>query len=238
MRVLIVEDEPPIADYIEESIRAVLGAELKDVETAYSLDDAVGLLAQKKIDVCFLDLNLSGRDGYEILERAMSRPFHTIIISAHTEQAARAFEYGVVDFVPKPFSRERLRQALDRCLSLQRSPSPARFLTFRKNNRNGLLPVGEILLLKATRYLVEVWMKDGRRELIEKPLNRLQKILPESFARIHRTYIVNLDQVESYRHLGGSRYAIRLKNGDILPMSRHRLRELKRVFGKDCPGRI
>ncbi|MEW6363455.1 MAG: LytTR family DNA-binding domain-containing protein [Acidobacteriota bacterium] len=68
--------------------------------------------------------------------------------------------------------------------------------------------------------------------------NQALEILPESFARIHRTYVVNLDQVESYRHLGGSRYAIRLKNGDILPMSRHRLRELERVFGKDCPGRI
>ncbi|MBN1938365.1 MAG: response regulator transcription factor [Candidatus Aminicenantes bacterium] len=232
MRVLIVEDEPPIADYIEKSLRAILGAELKDVQTAYSLEEAGIRLARKNIDVCFLDLNLSGRDGYEILEKAVSRPFQTIVISAHTEQAARAFEYGVIDFVPKPFNRDRLRLALDRCLSLQKNPFPARFLTFRKNNRNGLLPIGEILLLKATRYLVEVWMKDGRRELIEKPLNRLEKILPESFARIHRTYIVNLDQVESYKHLGGSRYAVRLKNGGILPMSRHRLPELKRLFGQ------
>jgi two-component system response regulator LytT len=232
MRVLIVEDEPPIADYIEQSLRSILGGDLTEVQTAYSLEEAESRLSRKNIDVCFLDLNLNGRDGYDLLQKAVSRPFHTVIISAHTEQAARAFEYGVVDFVPKPFSRDRLSRAVDRCLGLQRSPSPARFLTFRKNNRNGLLPVAEILLLKATRYLVEVWMKDGRRELIEKPLNRMEKILPESFARIHRTYIVNLDQVESYKHLGGSRYAIRLKNGDVLPMSRHRLPELKRLFGK------
>ncbi len=233
MRVLIVEDEPPIADYIEKNLRALLGSALKNVQIAYSLDEAGESLARKNVDLCFLDLNLNGRDGYEILERAVARPFHTIIISAHTEQAARAFEYGVLDFVPKPFSRERLRQALDRYAGLQKSPAPARFLTFRKNNRNGLLPVGEIVLLKATRYLVEVWMSDGRRELIEKPLNRLEKILPDSFARIHRSFLVNLDQAESYKHLGGSRYAVRMKSGIELPLSRHRLGGLKRLFGME-----
>lgn len=233
MRVLIVEDESPIADYIEQSLRAILGRTLKNVQFAYSLDEAGEQLARKNVDLCFLDLNLNGRDGYEILERAVARPFPTIIISAHIEQAARAFEFGVLDFVPKPFSQERLRQALDRYSNRQKSPIPARFLTFRKNNRNGLLPIGEIILLKATRYLVEVWMSDGRRELIEKPLNMLEKILPDSFARIHRSYLVNLDQVESYKHLGGSRYAVRLKNGVDLPLSRHRLGALKRLFGKE-----
>lgn len=233
MRVLIIEDEPPIADFIEKSLQAILGEALTEVRTAYSLDEAAAHLDRKNIDLCLLDLNLSGRDGYELLERAVSRPFQTIVISAHTEQAARAFEYGVLDFVPKPFSRERLQQALDRFSGRQKSHAPARFLTFRKNNRNGLLPVGEIVLLKASRYLVEVWMSDGRRELIEKSLNQLEKILPDSFARIHRTYLVNLNQTESYKHLGGSRYAVRMKSGIELPLSRHRLGGLKLLFGKE-----
>jgi len=232
MRILIVEDEPPIADYIERSVREILGSGLKDATAAYSLDDAVRRLDQKNFDLCLLDLNLNGQDGYEILAQAVSRPFPTIVISAHIEQAARAFEYGVIDFVPKPFSRERLRQALDRFVNRRKSPSPARYLTFRKNNRNIFLPVGEIILLKATRYLVEVWMRDGRRPLIEKPLNLLEEILPESFARIHRSYIANLDEAESFRHLGRSRYSLRLKSGEILPLSRHRIAGLKRLIGK------
>jgi len=231
MRILIVEDEPPIADYIDQSVRSILGQNVPETQQAYSLDEALQRLKERSFDLCFLDLNLSGQDGYEVLQRAASRSFPTVVISAHTEQAARAFEFGVIDFVPKPFSLERLRLAIDRYLGLQKSPAPARYLTFRKNSLNGLLPVGEIVLLKANRYLVEARMRDGRRELLEKPLNRLEQILPDSFARIHRSYLVNLDRVESYEHRGGSRYAIRLKGGETLPLSRIRLAALEKLFG-------
>jgi two-component system response regulator LytT len=231
MRILIVEDEPPIADYIERSVRSILGGALREVRTAYSLNEALGALKERPADLCLLDLNLSGKDGYEVLKSAVSRPSHTIVISAHTEQAARAFEYGVLDFVPKPFSLDRLRQALDRYLGPGRSPNPARYLTYRQKNRNQLLPVSDIVLFKASRYLVEAWTKEGGRAVLEKPLNRLEQILPENFVRTHRSYIVNLDFAESYKHRGGSRYAIRMKSGEVLPLGRGRLAKLKGLLG-------
>jgi two-component system response regulator LytT len=231
MRILIVEDEPPIADYIERSVRSILGAALREVRTAYSLDEALGALRERPADLCLLDLNLSGKNGYEVLKRASCRPFHTIVISAHTEQAARAFEYGVLDFVPKPFSLDRLRQAIDRYLGPGRSPKPARYLTYRKKNKNQLLPIKEIVLFKASRYLVEAQTKEGGRAILEKPLNRLEQILPDNFVRTHRSYIVNLDFAESYEHRGASRYSIRMKNGEVLPLGRGRLARLKGLLG-------
>lgn len=231
MRILIIEDEPPIADYIEGCVRSLLGDTPLEVRSAHSLDAALKSLKDRPADLCLLDLNLSGKDGYEVLLRAAARPFHTIVISAHTEKAARAFEVGVIDFVPKPFSLDRLRLALDRYFGLRKSQAAAKYLTFRKKNRNSLLPIDEIVLLKAARYLVEARTRDGRRELLEKPLNRLEQILPGSFVRIHRSYILNLDYVDSYEHRGGSRYIVRLKSGEVIPLSRGRLSGLRGHFG-------
>lgn len=231
MRILIIEDEPPIADYIEGCVRSLLSDTPLEVRSAHSLDAALKSLKDRPADLCLLDLNLSGKDGYEVLQRAAARPFHTIVISAHTEKAARAFELGVIDFVPKPFSLDRLRLALDRYFGLRKSQAATKYLTFRKKNRNSLLPIDEIVLLKASRYLVEARTRDGRRELLEKPLNRLEQILPGSFVRVHRSYILNLDYVDSYAHLGGSRYIVRLKSGEVIPLSRSRLSGLIKLLG-------
>lgn len=220
MRILIVEDEPPIARDIGDAVRSILGSTLTSLHVAFSLDKASEFIQKHRFDLCFLDLNLSGEDGFELLQQALAHSFHTIVISGHTDNALRAFEYGVIDFVPKPFTTERLRKAVERITQHGSSPAPARFLTARKNRRHLLLPIDCVEYLKANRYLVEVHLKDGRMELIEKPLDRLKSILPGTFIRIHRSFIVNLEYVDSYRHAGQGCYRVQMKSGTHLPLSR------------------
>jgi len=232
MRVLIVEDEPPIAEYIEESVRSILGSALRSLRTALSLEDASRYLEENVIDLCLLDLNLSGEDGFTLLKEAVSRPFLTIVISAHTDRALQAFDYGVIDFLPKPFALDRLRRSLERLLCRNPQPGRARYLVSRKRNQNVLLSVEDILFLKAARYLVEAHRKDGRVDLLEKSLDGLEWILPENFARIHRSYIANLDQVAAYEHAGANVYRVRMKGGVLLPLSRSRYPLLNKIFHK------
>jgi two-component system response regulator LytT len=222
VRILIVEDEPPIAEDIERSVRAILRDRVKAVEICWTLDKAINRLEGGRFDLCLLDLNLSGESGFALLRQAVSRPFPTIIVSAHTEQALRAFEFGVLDFVPKPFTRERLRKALDRCFE-RRPPDPdfaARTLVARRGRENILVPTAEVEFFKAVRYLVEAHLEDGRQILLDKPLERLEQILPSRFIRIHRSYLVDRNRIESFAHRGGGRYAVRLKGGVELPLSR------------------
>lgn len=232
MRVLIVEDEPPIAEYIEAGVRSILGSSLRSIHTALSLGDAASFLSRNVVDLCLLDLNLSGEDGFDLLRQALSGPFLTVVISAYTDRALEAFEYGVVDFLPKPFPMERLRRALEKILSRTPQPGQARYLIARKQNRNVLVPVDEILFLKAVRYLVEAHKADGRVELLEKPLAALEWILPEHFVRVHRSWTVNLNHVASFEHVGGNAYLVRLKDGTTLPLSRTRYPLLCRKFFK------
>ncbi len=230
MKILIIEDEAPIAYYIEDQLRAILDCMPLEIIRTDTLAAALDRLRQHPIDLCLLDLNLRGEDGYTVLQRATSFSFHTIIISAHTELAARAFEYGVIDFVPKPFSRDRLKQALDRYLVCQKNPESARYLAHRLGNRNCLLAVDDIQVLKGCRYLVEARLADGRKVLLEKPLNRLEQILPNHFFRIHRSYLVRFDLIASYEHCGASRYCVHLKDGASLPLSRERVAVLKQML--------
>jgi two-component system response regulator LytT len=232
MRILIVEDEPPIAEYLEKCLWNILGCEVKNIHISLTLDEAFKYLKNQSIDLCFLDLNLSGEDGYDILKRAVSMPFHTIIVSAHTERAVTAFEYGAIDFVPKPYNIERLRRALDRYFGRSKIPGQTKFLVYRKLNEYKLLPIKNISFFKADRYLVEAHIETGKVEYLDKPLNLLVNILPANFVRIHRSYIVNMHFVKAFKHEISGVYQVQLMGGEILPLSRNRSRSFKKLLNR------
>ena len=109
---LIVEDEPPIASSIKQSLDTILKGNDPEFYITHTLREAMTLAENKNFDLCFLDLNLSGESGFDLLNKFTSS-FYTIIISAYSEKAIEAYEYGVIDFVPKPFHLERLKKLLD-----------------------------------------------------------------------------------------------------------------------------
>ena len=94
MRLLIVEDELPIAEDIKEICQNLLGSKLSSIKIELTLGNALLYLSEKQIDVLLLDLNLSGKNGFEILKKMVSYSFHTIIVSANIDRAIEAYEYG------------------------------------------------------------------------------------------------------------------------------------------------
>ncbi len=234
MKLLIVEDEPPIAEDIKEMCESILGSKAERIDVRHTMDDAVEYLARYSIDLCLLDLNLKGENGYEILKSAVSKSFHTIIVSAHTEQAFEAFDYGILDFVPKPVDRGRLKTALDRYFgTIEKTDTGIKYLVVRRRNSNHLISMNEIRYFEAQGYLVKMCLNDGKSEFIEKPLNRLIQILPKRFLQVHRSYIVDIDQTESYRHKGGGVYEIQLKTGEALPLSSKVYKQLRSRAGRN-----
>ncbi len=230
MRILIVEDEPPIAEYIERCTRLLLKGSIRRIDAVYSLEEARLFLRKNKIDLCLLDLNLSGTDGYDLLKQALAMPFQSIIISAHTEKAVSAFEYGVIDFVPKPFTIERLQKAFDRYLDKSSAPSQMKYLVYRLGKENRLLAVDDVVFFKAIRIFVEAYLGDGRKVLLDKHLNQLEHVLSADFIRVHRSYMVNIHHFDCYQHSGESRYRLQLKDGTVLPVSRYRYPALKEIL--------
>ncbi|UCE06867.1 MAG: response regulator transcription factor [bacterium] len=228
MRILIVEDEYSIARDIEWNCQQILGTKIESMQIIQTLEAATDFLLNNPIDLLLLDLNLGGKNGYELLRAAVAGSFHTIIISAHTEQAIEAFEYGVLDFLPKPFDEARLGKAFDRYFGrVARDGSSTKYLTVRKRHKHVILPIDEILYFKAANYYSEAVLNTGEVEILDKSLDRLVQILPSRFFRIHRSCIVDINYIESFTPVINGSSQLTLKNGEKLPLSKRRYKELR-----------
>jgi DNA-binding LytR/AlgR family response regulator len=228
LNLLIVEDEPPIARRIEKIARTALRDQLGTLHVAQTLAEAETHLAQAAVDVLLLDLNLHGRDGFELLARAVAGSFHTIVVSANTDQALRAFEYGTLDFVPKPVAPERLARALARVTEAQnRSEFAATTLAVHKHGRIEPVSLDAVRYIKGAGPYSELILAGGRAELHNKSLDKLLAILPPSFERVHKSYLVDLRRVKAWHTGEGSRYELELSTGEFVPVGRERWKELK-----------
>lgn len=228
MNILIVEDESRIAKRIERMTRNILGSGVQKLNHINNLKDALNFIDNTSLDLVFLDLNLNGENGFELLKTAVSKAFHTIIISAFKDQAITAFEYGVLDFVPKPFNSDRLEQALNKVITNERSVSnQIKVLAIKKRGRLQLIPVENILYIKGAGVYTELFLADGSRELHDKSLEKLEQLLSKSFERIHKSYLVKLSEVKEIIVKSGSKYMAELKNGTIIPIGRTKYKDLK-----------
>jgi DNA-binding LytR/AlgR family response regulator len=218
--VLIVEDEPLIARRIERMIRDILGDRLKRIDCAPDLDSAMARIRSGDITLLLLDLNLSGQDGFDVLHRAVAESFDTIVVSANTDRAIEAFELGVIDFVPKPFTADRLAKALDRVALRNSQESRIRFLAVSLAGRIELVPIASVIAVHGDDDYSSIETLDGRRHLHRKTLASLERLLPGNFERVHRSHIVNLLHVESILTPAAGGRAVRLANGTLVPVGR------------------
>lgn len=229
MKLLIVEDEPIIARRIRRMVTSELRDKPFDLAIRHSLSEGLAFLKHHEIDLLFLDLNLNGEDGFVLLQSLVASPFHTIIVSAYKERALEAFEYGVLDFVPKPFKEMRLIQALNR-FTRQDPGSPdsqAKYLAIQKRGRIVLLEIRKLAYIQGAGIYSELVFQEGRKEIHNKTLEKLSQLLPAQFDRIHKSYIVNNQLVRELSIQPGGKYAVLLSDGTSLPVSRSRYKGLK-----------
>jgi DNA-binding LytR/AlgR family response regulator len=215
MRIAIVEDEAIVARRLERMVAALVGD--PTIRVVPTLPAALDFIRATPIDVLFLDLNLNGRDGFQLLEKAAAAPFQTIVVSAHHEQALRAFDYGVTDFLAKPWTEERLRTAIDR-LTAREPRGRAQRLVVRKGRDLQTIAASDIVFARGADDYAELHLIDGTVHLHEKTLATLETLLPAGFARVHRSYIVNLARARSLRT--SPRMSVVMIDDSLVPIGR------------------
>jgi DNA-binding LytR/AlgR family response regulator len=229
MRIAIVEDEPPVARRLARALRRILAEGIEELSILPTLAAALDHVRTEPLDLVFLDLDLYGRSGFELLAEAAAARFQTVVVSAHDEQAIRAFEHGVVDFVPKPWTDERLRLAVERALGRAAAPGSAARLAVRVAGRVELVELERVLAIRGADDYTELVLDDRSTRLCEKTLAGLERVLPPRFLRVHRSWIVNLDRVRSWAPAPGGRATIDV-GGAIVPIGRsHRRFALARL---------
>lgn len=227
MNILIVEDEARIAKRIKRMTQEILGDDLQSLTHINTLQEALTFIENHTLDLVLLDLNLNGDDGFDLLTSAVSESFHTIVISAYKDQAITAFEYGVLDFVPKPFNRDRLEQAFKRTIAKEPLHNQVKYLAVKRRQRIQLIPIEDVRYIKGAGPYTELHLVNGKKELHDKSLEKLEQLLSDSFERIHKSYLVKMSEIKEIRVGSGSKYMAELKNGESMPIGRTKYKDLK-----------
>ena len=230
MRILIVEDERPTAEDIKFLVEQILQKEITSIHIEVTLESALIYLKEKPIDILLLDLNLNSKDGFQLLHQVVSQSFHTIVISANINRAIEAFEYGVLDFIPKPYNIERLKAAFQRLKSSHALDGRSiKYLSVKKGFEIKVIPLEEIKYFKSANIYTELYLKNDQIIIYDKSIKQLIPLLPSNYFRIHKSFIVDRNNVESIQTLGGGKYRVILKSGECLPVSRHKINLLKNI---------
>ncbi len=231
MHILVIEDESRIAKRIMRMTKEFFLNTLSEITHIESLAKGLEFVAAHKVDLVLLDLNLNGESGFDLLKEAVSQSFHTIIISAYKDQAIQAFEFGVLDFVPKPFNKERLHKAFDRVLHKEdANHKNIKFLAVKKRGEVKLIDIEHIIYIKGAGVYSELVLNNNSTFLHDKSLEKLEQLLPDRFVRIHKSYITKIEEIKTIKVSSGSKYLAELKNGEVLPIGRTKYKTLKELF--------
>ena len=238
---LIVDDEPLARKKIRDLLSAVPWIECVG-EVGDGLT-AVAAIDEQQPDLVFLDIHMPRLSGLDILHRARHTPA-VIFTTAYDRYAVTAFELAAVDYLLKPFGRERLLTSLERVRTLlgreDRGQSavrsreaftagPARRLFVREAGRVIPVRATDIVRLEASDDFVYVHTITERYRM-GVPLQQIaERLEPTQFVRVHRSHIVNMDHVASFSPYDGSRIQVRLRNGTIIVASRQCSRLLREL---------
>ena len=232
MRIVIVEDEPAAARQLRRMLERVEDLEIESLSILTNIEEARVRL-DDGLDLLFLDLNLRGRSGFDLIEEFMTEPFDTVITTAYPEHALKAFEVGAADYLVKPFSQERLGQAMRRV----RNPVRERDrilgkILIKVRERVTAIDVDDIVAVRSAGDYCELYMGGSSRKLCSKTMDYLESKLPADFMRIHRSAIVRVSQVSSISVEGGGKYSTAVEGLDEpIPVGRKYYKDLKSKLG-------
>jgi two-component system, LytTR family, response regulator len=251
---LIVDDEP----LARRTIRGLLrdDPEVEVVGECGGGREAVESIRRQPPDLLFLDIQMPGVDGFEVLSRIELEAVPAVIfVTAYDAYALRAFEVHALDYLLKPFTNERFQEALARAKSqvaLREAKATAQslrallserdtaaasgrgdFLTrfiVKRGDRVIFVNPADVDWIEADDYYVKLHV-GSRAHLLRLSMKELERRLdPQSFWRIHRSAIINLDRVEELRQRPNGEYVVALKDGTELKLSRDRRERLRQLL--------
>jgi len=238
LRVLIVDDERLARDKLRRFLAEA--AAVRVVGEAATGAEAVERIQEQRPDVVFLDVQMPGMDGFDVIEELPAEALPAVVfVTAHDEYAIRAFDVEAIDYLLKPFDRLRFRQALDR-VRRQLGAEPAqlveklrrllgspggggtalRRIAVRSGGRIQSLKVEEIQWFEAADNYLRI--HTGKSvHLVRETLSALERRLdPEVFIRIHRSAIVRIEMIREVESLFHGDYEVVLGTGKSLPVGR------------------
>ncbi|MEL6356249.1 MAG: LytTR family DNA-binding domain-containing protein [Bacteroidota bacterium] len=204
IRCLLIDDEPPAIELLQRYAGMI--DQLEVVEVGHSAVAAFDMLKDKKVDLLFLDIRMPVLNGIDFV-RTLQDPPAVILTTAYREYALEGYDLDIIDYLLKPIAFDRFLRAVDRYRERTSHPSqvkPASLTTGKEyiflsaNRAKHKVVLSEILYLESLKDYVRIHTKNGQL-VVKGNLGWLMKQLPvDQFIRIHRSYAVALEHIQSY----------------------------------------
>lgn len=164
-------------------------------DIGHSAEDALAFISQSNYDVIFLNLELPGVSGLELL-KSLTRPLRVIVTSTQPSYALECYDLNVVDFLIKPISFQRFLRAVNRAVQPYQQRQDRIFL--RIGRKVQLFKYKDVTYMEAEGAYTKIWQK-GRFVLVSDPISSIYERLPkDEFVRVHKSFIVNISELTSY----------------------------------------
>lgn len=241
MRCIIVDDE--------KKAREILIAVLQEhcpnitiVAQAGNIEDAENLLNNHQIDVLFLDVEMPGGTGFDLLDKVKNIDFEVIFTTAYDQYAIKAIKFSAIDYLLKPLQVDELKEALkrvsekhngvdalskDNLLALLENVKPRnkKKIAIAEGKGMVILSIDQIIRCEADKNYTNIYLQNGQCILSSKNLKEYEDMLrDEVFYRVHQSHLINLNFIEKLTKEDGA-YLI-LKDGSQIEVSRRRKSEL------------
>ena len=229
IRCLVIDDEPPAREILKQYIGGVEALELTGA--CNNAVEAISFLKGQQVDLLFLDIQMPQLLGTNFI-RTLKNPPKVIFTTAYRKYAIEGFELDAVDYILKPISFERFLKAVNKVLqtnlAAEHTPSPSKespaeqpnsFLYFRVDRKMVKVFFNDILFIEGLKDYIKI-VTSARAIVTKYVLSTLEEVLPsDEFLRIHKSYIVAINKIESY-------------NADSLEIAKHEL-PIGRLFKMD-----
>jgi two-component system LytT family response regulator len=236
IRVIIVEDSRLARNELKELVKQ--HPELDVIGEAENVDDAYELINREHPDLIFLDINMPGKDGFDLLEMLDDVPI-TVFTTAFDEYAIKSFEYNALDYLLKPINQKRFADAVDKVKAKMAAPASSaethttdighrtpEFLTensqifIKDGEKCWLVKLSEVQLFEIVGNYTRVYFRDCK-PLIYKSLNQVEERLPQHlFFRANRQQILNLQYINSVDNWFNGKLRALMQNGSEVEISR------------------
>lgn len=241
MKILIADDELLARERICEMLKNEAGIEL--IVEASNGNETLKTIKNQKPDVIFLDVQMPGMNGFEVLKslgaKALEQIPALIFVTAYDQYALRAFEFHALDYLLKPFDRERFAEAFKRAKSqiqnrrdkgnekildllkqINSTPEYSEWLTIKKDERITLLKVEDIHWIEANGNYALLKCAENSQMFRETMDNLEAQLNPRTFLRIHRSTIINVNRIKELQVWSRGEYRVVMEGGKAFTLSK------------------
>ena len=240
IKTLIVDDEPLAAGLVKEFLSAYPQFEV--VAICHDGFEALKAIQLFQPELIFLDIQMPKITGFELLE-LLENPPAVLFTTAFDQYAVQAFDVKGIDYLVKPFSEARFAQAITRFLSQQKTKTVPEAVDYpvsedrnkrivvRVKNEIKIIQTQEVRYFEAEDDYISIHTQEGKF-LKKMTMKQLEESLdPEKFARVHRSFLVNLQEVSGLEPYEKESYLLRLRSGQKIPVSKSGYARLRQVLG-------